>query len=144
MSGCVDRAPIPPFYFVPIEARSRVFSLPRLQPFADGSTQFERILPGPDRMYPDTDSPPQRIVSERVERLQANLPQPPWIRQHRYREAGVPLPVIHFLIRRGDARRVDRVVERVGTEIKFACFFFGEQLKGLRPSSGESEITAAV
>ncbi len=30
------------------------------QPFSDGSTQFERILPGPDRMYPDTDSPPQR------------------------------------------------------------------------------------
>ena len=27
------------------------------QPFADGSTDFERILPGPDRMYPDTDSP---------------------------------------------------------------------------------------
>ena len=37
------------------------------QPFADGSTFFERILPGPDRMYPDTDSPPQRIVRERVD-----------------------------------------------------------------------------
>ena len=28
------------------------------QPFEDGHTDFERILPGPDRMYPDTDSPP--------------------------------------------------------------------------------------
>ena len=30
------------------------------QPLEGGHTDFERILPGPDRMYPDTDSPPQR------------------------------------------------------------------------------------
>ncbi len=28
------------------------------QPLPDGTTDFERILPGPDRMYPDTDSAP--------------------------------------------------------------------------------------
>jgi glutamyl-tRNA(Gln) amidotransferase subunit E len=44
------------------------------QPFADGSTDFERILPGPDRMYPDTDSPPTRVTRDRVERLGAALP----------------------------------------------------------------------
>ena len=38
------------------------------QPFEDGSTDFERILPGPDRMYPDTDSPPSRVTRERVDR----------------------------------------------------------------------------
>ena len=42
------------------------------QPFEDGSTDFERILPGPDRMYPDTDSPPTRVTRERVERLQGS------------------------------------------------------------------------
>ncbi len=41
------------------------------QPFADGHTDFERILPGPDRMYPDTDSPPTRVTRERVDRLRA-------------------------------------------------------------------------
>ena len=30
--------------------------------------------PGPDRMYPDTDSPPTRVTRERVERLQAGAP----------------------------------------------------------------------
>jgi glutamyl-tRNA(Gln) amidotransferase subunit E len=43
------------------------------QPFPDGSTDFERILPGPDRMYPDTDSPPSR-VTERVERCASRRP----------------------------------------------------------------------
>jgi len=102
------------------------------QPFADGSTDFERILPGPDRMYPDTDSPPQRITRERVERLQAPLPEPPWLREERYRAAGVPIPVIHFLIRRGGARLVDLVVSDCGADLRRACFFFGERVKGLR------------
>jgi Glu-tRNA(Gln) amidotransferase subunit E-like FAD-binding protein len=58
------------------------------QPFPDGSTDFERILPGPDRMYPDTDSLPTRVTRERVRRLRSTLPQAPWIREERYRAAG--------------------------------------------------------
>jgi glutamyl-tRNA(Gln) amidotransferase subunit E len=102
------------------------------QPFADGSTDFERILPGPDRMYPDTDSPPIRMTRERVERLSAALPPPPWVREERYAAEGVPRETIHFLIRRGAARLVDLVVERAGADLRQACFFFGERLKGLR------------
>jgi glutamyl-tRNA(Gln) amidotransferase subunit E len=102
------------------------------QPFADGSTDFERILPGPDRMYPDTDSPPQRITRERVQALAAGLPEPPWSREARYAAAGVPQPVIHFLIRRGGARLVDLVVADCGADLRRACFFFGERVKALR------------
>jgi Glu-tRNA(Gln) amidotransferase subunit E-like FAD-binding protein len=102
------------------------------QPFEDGSTDFERILPGPDRMYPDTDSPPQRITRERVERLGDALPERPWLREERYAAAGVPRDVIHFLIRRGGARLVDMVVAECGADLRRACFFFGERIKGLR------------
>jgi len=102
------------------------------QPFEDGSTDFERILPGPDRMYPDTDSPPQRVTRERVERLQAPLPEPPWVREERYSAAGVPRHVIHYLIRRGGARMVDAVAASGSADLHRSCFFFGEQIKGLR------------
>ena len=102
------------------------------QALDDGCTDFERILPGPDRMYPDTDSPPQRVTRERVERLQAPLPEPPWLREERYGSAGVPKEVIHFLIRRGGARLVDLVVAECGADLRRACFFFGERIKGLR------------
>ncbi len=104
------------------------------QPKADGSTDFERILPGPDRMYPDTDSPPQAITRSRVKRLQVALPEPPWEREERYGNVGVPLPTIHFLIRRGGARLVDLVVENCGSDLAWTCYFFGERLKGLRRS----------
>ena len=102
------------------------------QPFPDGTTDFERILPGPDRMYPDTDSPPIAITRPRVDGLEAQLGPPPWEREKRYSEARVPMPLIYFLIRRGDARLVDQAADRVGVDLRQACFFFGETVKGLR------------
>jgi len=121
------------------------------QPFPDGSTDFERILPGPDRMYPDTDSPPTRVTRERVERLRAALAPRPWEREARYGAAGVPTATTYFLIRRGGARLVDLVTEgchgssggqsgpptpdtgrRTPGTLKQACTLFGERLKGLR------------
>ena len=41
---------------------------------ADGTTIFERVLPGPDRMYPDTDSAPISIPKQLIEEKQKNLP----------------------------------------------------------------------
>jgi glutamyl-tRNA(Gln) amidotransferase subunit E len=102
------------------------------QPFSDGLTHFERILPGPDRMYPDTDSPPQKVTRERTEALQAALPAPPWIREQRYGEVGVPRETIRFLIRRNAARLVDLVTAGSDAGLRRACFFFGERIKGAR------------
>ena len=102
------------------------------QPFADGRTDFERILPGPDRMYPDTDSPPSLITRERVERLRRDLAPRPWEREARYAAVGVPTSTIHYLIRRNGASLVDRVVASCGADLRAACFLLGERLKGLR------------
>lgn len=54
------------------------------------------------------------------------------MRERRYADAGVPNEVIHFLIRRGGARLVDLVVADCGADVRRACFFFGERVKGLR------------
>ena len=53
-------------------------------------TDFERILPGPDRMYPDTDSPPVPLARERVARLVAGQARRPWEREALYAAHGVP------------------------------------------------------
>jgi glutamyl-tRNA(Gln) amidotransferase subunit E len=65
---------------VPLETR---------QAHDDGTNGFERILPGADRMYPDTDLPPIDITDERINRIQAQLPEPPWDREKRYRADGL-------------------------------------------------------
>jgi len=59
------------------------------QAFRDGTNGFERILPGPDRMYPDTDTPPLPISDTLVAEIKALLPETPWHREVRYRELGL-------------------------------------------------------
>jgi glutamyl-tRNA(Gln) amidotransferase subunit E len=60
------------------------------QVMADGTTDFERILPGPDRMYPDTDHPPTRITEQRLDGIRRQLPEAPWVREARYVGYGIP------------------------------------------------------
>ena len=43
--------------------------------FEDGTTIFERVLPGADRMYPDTDSTPIPLDETHLEKLRKNLPE---------------------------------------------------------------------
>jgi len=64
---------------------------------ADGTTGFERILPGADRMYPDTDTPPIPIADALVGRILASLPETPWARVERYRERGLTPTAAHRL-----------------------------------------------
>jgi len=59
------------------------------QAYADGTTGFERILPGPDRMYPDTDTPPLPITDVMHAEVQAQEAETPWDRQARYECLGL-------------------------------------------------------
>ncbi len=56
------------------------------QALKDGTTGFERILPGADRMYPDTDLPPKPITEEQLQRIEKNLPQLPHIQYKKYKD----------------------------------------------------------
>ncbi len=69
-----------------IRAREALAGVPAetRQARADGTTGFERILPGPDRMYPDTDTPPLPISDVLVAEVVAELPETPWARADRY------------------------------------------------------------
>jgi len=59
------------------------------QAHSNGTTGFERILPGPDRMYPDTDTPPLPIPEAMIAEIREQLPETPWARQNRYEEMGL-------------------------------------------------------
>ncbi len=63
----------------------------------DGTNGFERILPGPSRMYPDTDLPPKKITRERLGRIRETLPEFFWEREAWYRTLGIPADVIRPL-----------------------------------------------
>ncbi|HFE64280.1 MAG TPA: Glu-tRNA(Gln) amidotransferase subunit GatE [Caldithrix sp.] len=75
-----------------IRAKEAAIGIPSetRQALADGTNGFERILPGADRMYPDTDLPPLEITESHINRLRENVPPPLWEREKKYRKLGVP------------------------------------------------------
>ena len=102
------------------------------QGLVGGFTTFERILPGPDRMYPDTDSPPTAITKQRMAEARSRLRPPPWDRIARYMSWRVPEETAHYLIRRGGAEIVDAVVEKTGVDGLLAGIVIGQQVKALK------------
>lgn len=102
------------------------------QSLPGGHTTFERILPGPDRMYPDTDSPPTRVLPERVEGIRAGLKPSPWERLQRYAAAGIPEETALYLIRKGGADLVDQVVAHTGVDGLTAAIEIGQRGKALQ------------
>ena len=101
------------------------------QALAGGYTTFERILPGPDRMYPDTDSPPTRVTEERVAGIKARLQPSPWDRIARYTSWRVPEETCMFLIRRGGADILDAVIATTGVDGLTAAIEIGQRAKAL-------------
>lgn len=67
------------------------------QALRDGTNGFERILPGPERMYPDTDLPPKIVTQERRDNIRKGLPERIWIREEKYDKMGVPKDLIKDL-----------------------------------------------
>jgi glutamyl-tRNA(Gln) amidotransferase subunit E len=67
------------------------------QALSDGTNGFERILPGADRMYPDTDLPPKQIAPERINKIKSWMPEQFWKRQQWYKELNIPPDTIDEL-----------------------------------------------
>jgi glutamyl-tRNA(Gln) amidotransferase subunit E len=84
---------------IAIRAREAATGIPSetRQALRDGTNGFERILPGPDRMYPDTDLPPKQVTEERLETIRRRVPAPIWTREAWYQELGLPADVVEPL-----------------------------------------------
>lgn len=83
--------------------------------FEDGTTMFERVLPGRDRMYPDTDSQPIPVTTEMLERLGRNLPADIAMRFRQMNDWGIPEDSWHYLL----SKNLVGVIERIGDELGF-------------------------
>ncbi len=106
-----------------IRAKEATIGIPSetRQALKDGTNGFERILPGPDRMYPDTDLPPEKITIERVNRLKKILPEPIWEREKWYRELNLPSDVIRPLSISKYANLFKKLVRELNIESKIAA-----------------------
>jgi glutamyl-tRNA(Gln) amidotransferase subunit E len=97
---------------IALRAREALDGVPNetRQALPDGTNGFERILPGPDRMYPDTDLPPLAITEERIERIRAIMAERPWERATRYEGLGLSRETADLMSRAPERFLFDRLV----------------------------------
>jgi len=103
---------------IAIRAKEATVGIPSetRQALRDGTNGFERILPGPDRMYPDTDLPPIKVTEERLARIREKLPVPIWTHEAWYAELGVPADVVQPLAMSPHAGLFETLVKEWGLD----------------------------
>lgn len=109
--------------------------------FRDGNTVFERVLPGAERMYPDTDSAPIPLADEYIEELKKNLPEDINLRIEKLKLWKAPKDTYTFILRNNLNRIIEKIID-LGYNSKFVCTFFGHYLKNLEgkmPTHSEFE-----
>jgi glutamyl-tRNA(Gln) amidotransferase subunit E len=99
------------------------------RPLADGTTVFERVLPGADRMYPDTDSKPIPLEDSDIERIRAGVPTEVAARYQTLKTWGVPADCHAFIFTRNLFPVIERVVNELGFNPVFVGTVFGQTLK---------------
>lgn len=116
-----------------IEERCRIAfqEIPRetRKSFPDGTTIFERVLPGPDRMYPDTDSPPIPLEDEYIEKLTQRVPSEVSDRFKQMKKWGIPEDTYFYILKNNLYPDIERIVNEFGYSPVFTGTFFGHTLK---------------
>ena len=102
------------------------------QIFPDGTNDFERILPGPNRMYPDTDSPPTPILEEHLEHIRKALPERIWDCEKRLEKLGLPKPLVKSLSISRNLKVFNKIVEKLDVNPVLVAVTLEEKLKCLR------------
>ena len=99
--------------------------------FVDGTTIFERVLPGADRMYPDTDSPPLPLASSHIEELRKNIPNDLAERYAQLIKWCVPQDCYNYIFTHNYFPLIKTIVDELKMNPKFVGVFFGQKLKHL-------------
>ena len=102
----------------------------------DGTTIFERVLPGADRMYPDTDSAPIPLTNDYIESLKKNIPESIADRYAQLDQWGVPKDCYKYILTYNFFPLIKRIVSELDVCPKFVGTLFGQRLKHLHGQYG--------
>ncbi|MCD4681820.1 MAG: Glu-tRNA(Gln) amidotransferase subunit GatE [Bacteroidales bacterium] len=97
--------------------------------FEDGTTIFERVLPGADRMYPDTDSPPIPLTNELIDKLSKNLPSDIIDRYHQLKKWNIPEDTYTYIFSRDHFQLIEKIILTLKIDPVYVGTFIGHTLK---------------
>ncbi len=95
----------------------------------DGTTIFERVLPGADRMYPDTDSAPIPLEDAYIEELRSQLPEEVISHYQQLKHWDVPEDTYTYIFSKNLYPLVQDLVEKLDLSPRYAGTFIGHTLK---------------
>ncbi len=109
----------------------------------DLTTDFERILPGSDRMYPDTDLPPIVLDSSMVDGIKDSI-RDPWAEKYAYMNTGLDEERAWKVVLADDDERkaYEAIAERFGGPFAYHIVF--EHRKGLMRKGKEVPLEELV
>jgi glutamyl-tRNA(Gln) amidotransferase subunit E len=99
--------------------------------FEDGSTIFERVLPGADRMYPDTDTAPISLKNEYIEKLNENLPIDVIDMYRKMMEWGIPQDTYTYILKKNLFPLIAEIDAKLKINPKFVGVLLGHKLKNI-------------
>ncbi len=97
--------------------------------FEDGTTIFERVLPGADRMYPDTDSAPIPLTDDYIETIRERLPEDVIERYNTLKEWLVPEDTYAYIFSKNLFPLIKKIITELDVEPALAGTFIGHTLK---------------
>jgi glutamyl-tRNA(Gln) amidotransferase subunit E len=106
---------------------------------ADGTTVFERVLPGADRMYPDTDTPPLPLPDELIEELKKDLPGDVIDRIKQMKKWKIPEDTHTYILSKNHLGLIRRLIEDLKVDSTFAGTFIGHTLRFVEGHYNKSE-----
>ena len=98
---------------------------------SNGITIFERVLPGADRMYPDTDSAPIPLDPKEIEAMRKEIPSEVIDRYYKLKEWNVPEDCFTYIFARNWFPVMNDIVEKLGVDGRLLGCFVGMRLKHL-------------
>jgi glutamyl-tRNA(Gln) amidotransferase subunit E len=95
----------------------------------NGTTIFERVLPGPDRMYPDTDSAPIPLDEDYIDSINKRLPLAVSKRYSQMQKWGIPPDTFPYLLRNNLLPLIEKIIHETGIDPRFVGTLLGHTLK---------------
>jgi len=104
---------------------------------SSGVTSFERLLPGPDRMYPDTDLPPIVLSQREFETAEDQAPEKLWDKEAAYLGSGLSQAQVDRLLTTDQFRVYDEAIDRVKLRPSILAYLLVDFRVGLRRAGVE-------
>ena len=96
--------------------------------FKDGTTIFERVLPGADRMYPDTDAAPIPLSEKYIASISEKLPIDICDRFEQLVGWGIPEDAHEYILKKNLVPLIERIERELGISPKWTGIFLAHRL----------------